>query len=823
MSGNIQLLRAAFDAAREVDDPREQARIVAEQCGHDPALVAEVQALLKEPVPPGFLQPRPAPAKLGEYELIAEIDRGGVGVVWKARQPSLGREVALKVLNAGPGVSNDQIARFHREPRAIAKLSHPHIVPVFADGQEGDTHWFAMQLVDGHSLADELQSQSGTAPRPVQPILPQFGTGQWFTSISTLCADAAAALHMAHDCGILHRDVKPHNLLLDRHGTVLVADFGLARDMHLVSLTDTGAIAGTWHYMSPEQAKVIDHPVDHRTDVYSLGVVLYESLTLVHPFEGRTSGEVVERIRRFTPRPIRQLNPRVPRDLETICMAAMSRLPISRYRTALDLHDDLQRFLAREAIVMRPPSWSRRAIEALSRRRRAVALIAFLFMGVVAGAWLNTLHARSSEARRIHAQCADIVSTDDLGTLDEVKLGRLYRSILDDPDPTARAAKERIEAHAATLAHLAGIVDETERHESERARRMIERVVAERRANTILDRVPVRDPGSPLSDPLHVHLDIDVVTGTGQPVAAAVAARRIDGLTGEPGDELALGDAPVRKARIPDGMYRILLRTADGDLREYVRTFGIAERPSVRLLLDPAVRGLRPMVPIAAATLTLPDTKQERPHGLKGRSTAVPAFWLDPFEVTIAEYAVFLASTKRSPPLGWDELCVPDYMNRPVVWVAWEDAVAFAEWAGKRLPTLAEWFVAARGPQARLRPYEGLDFRGNTRHPRDYGLTLESNLRAFRLYSCDYDTGGGDTVEGVRELLGNVAEWVESPAVIETPAGRVADRYQRYVAGGTWWAAAENVGLPNTTSRDIGPVGASFAYGFRCARSVSPR
>jgi formylglycine-generating enzyme required for sulfatase activity len=228
------------------------------------------------------------------------------------------------------------------------------------------------------------------------------------------------------------------------------------------------------------------------------------------------------------------------------------------------------------------------------------------------------------------------------------------------------------------------------------------------------------------------------------------------------------------------------------------------------------------MVPIAAATLTLPDTQQERPHGLKGRSTAVPAFWLDPFEVTIAEYGVFLASTKREPPPFWNDLYVPDLMNRPVVAVTWEDAVAFAEWAGKRLPTLAEWFVAARGPEARLRPYEGTDFRGNTRHPKP-DFTRESQLRAFRLHSCDYDSGGGDTFEGVRELLGNVAEWVESPVVIPTAAGMLADRHQRYVAGGTWWAAEAKFGLSSTTSRDIGPLGAWFAYGFRCARSSPPR
>jgi hypothetical protein len=206
----------------------------------------------------------------------------------------------------------------------------------------------------------------------------------------------ADALHCAHEHGLVHRDVKPQNLLLQENRRVQVGDFGLVRDESLGSLTRTGELAGTPYYMSPEQAKIVRASVDHRTDVYSLGVVLYELATHQRPFEGKTSADVLTKIRDTHPSGLRSLNPHLPRDLETICLKAMAKEPRDRYATAAELRDDLRRFLAHEAIVAKPPTWLAHAGRWMRRHRYKVGAFGLLIGGIAGGQrWPRTRSRRA--------------------------------------------------------------------------------------------------------------------------------------------------------------------------------------------------------------------------------------------------------------------------------------------------------------------------------------------------------------------------------------------------------------------------------------------
>jgi formylglycine-generating enzyme required for sulfatase activity/tRNA A-37 threonylcarbamoyl transferase component Bud32 len=371
-----------------------RAAFVAKECAGDSALREELERLLASgsPLggflePPGQVQPLPATGsdthRLGEFEIVRELGRGSSGVVYLARQPSLKRDVALKVFATNEQSTAVQVARFHREAQAVARLAHPGIVKVFADGAAGPNHWFAMEYVPGHDLARELQLQRSHSVLPSeQPFLPRPTEPEHATRVARLVADVARALHAAHEAGIVHRDVKPENLLLSPDGSVRVGDFGLARAEALGSISATNQIAGTLYYMSPEQAHVERTTVDHRTDLYSLGVVLYELCTLHRPYQGKTVVDVFDQIRRARPVPIRARNRAIPRDLETICAKAMASAVDDRYRNAREFADDLERFLRHEAIKARPQTALEKCVRWVRRERARLAVAATVVVGV---------------------------------------------------------------------------------------------------------------------------------------------------------------------------------------------------------------------------------------------------------------------------------------------------------------------------------------------------------------------------------------------------------------------------------------------------------
>ena len=329
--------------------------------------------------------------RLGDYEIIREAGRGGMGVVYAAHQISLARKVALKVLPFAAVLDQKQILRFENEARAAAQLHRPNIVPVYGVGSDRGVHFYAMQFIEGRSLRDVIEearsgtrdsalirhsvdrssslkgtgasrAEASTKPMGAFPTHPTGSRHKHVLSLASLGVEAAEALHAAHECGVIHRDVKPSNLLLDRHGKLWVTDFGLARCQTNGSITNSGDVLGTLQYMSPEQGQGRSALVDQRTDIYSLGVTLYELLALRRPFEGENHATVVRQIELGQYKPIRQRCSSVPRDLENVITKAMAASREERYATAQDLADDLRRFIEGKPIRAKPPRISQHRV-----------------------------------------------------------------------------------------------------------------------------------------------------------------------------------------------------------------------------------------------------------------------------------------------------------------------------------------------------------------------------------------------------------------------------------------------------------------------------
>jgi tRNA A-37 threonylcarbamoyl transferase component Bud32/tetratricopeptide (TPR) repeat protein len=297
------------------------------------------------------------PRQFGDYELLARIGQGGMGIVFRARQISLNRLVALKMLRSDDLGTAAEAGRFRREAELVAELDHPHIVSVYEVGEREGRHFFSMKLIEGGNLLGRL---------------PHLGTPR---EAALLVRTVAGAVDHAHQRGILHRDLKPSNILLDAEGRPYVTDFGLARRLHAdQELTQARAVLGTPSYMAPEQT--LGQAVTTATDVYGLGAILYALLTGQPPFAGDSVLDTLEQVRSQDPAPPTRLNPRVPCDLETICQKCLAKEPARRYAGARDMADDLGRWLQGEPIRARRISVAERAWKWARRKPAAAALVA---------------------------------------------------------------------------------------------------------------------------------------------------------------------------------------------------------------------------------------------------------------------------------------------------------------------------------------------------------------------------------------------------------------------------------------------------------------
>lgn len=317
------------------------------------------------------LDPLQEGATVGEFRVLRRIGSGGMGAVYLAEQEGLARRVALKLLLPGLTSTASDVDRFRREARAAARLKHPNIVRIHTSGFHPELRacWFAMDHIEGHDLAREILLLRGEGAEGEKPVLPPANSAEYFRAVGKLVRDVASALQHAHDHQIVHRDVKPQNLLLDRTGHVFVADFGLARDERFGEVTRTRRAMGTLHYMSPEQIDTARNVVDTRTDVYSLGVVLYELLGLRRPFDGASEIEVIDRIHRGEVRAVETLNPKVPLALARVTRRAMARDVERRYASCAELAADLERFSNGQSVLATDPSWLERTRHALWTRR----------------------------------------------------------------------------------------------------------------------------------------------------------------------------------------------------------------------------------------------------------------------------------------------------------------------------------------------------------------------------------------------------------------------------------------------------------------------
>jgi serine/threonine protein kinase len=379
---------------------------------------------------------------LGDFRIIQEVGRGGMGVVYEAVQRSLNRRVALKVLPFAAAMDATQLRRFQTEALAAAQLHHTHIVPVYSVGCERGVHYYAMQFIEGQTLARAIAERRQTeeqSPRPVGERVaegrvrgpgerrasatahrvrrgspdpaetpdrrspaptarvhassyskptgatPNARSREYIRFVAELGIQAAAALDHAHKLGIVHRDIKPANLLLEVAGHLWITDFGLARLQDDAGLTITGDVLGTLRYMSPEQALAKRGYLDHRTDIYSLGATLYELATLRPAIDGNDRQEVLRKIAQEEPTPPRRLNPAIPRELETILLKTMNKEPGDRYATALELAEDLERFLENKPIRAKRRTTLERAAKWSRRHATSVGSVALVLLLAVAG------------------------------------------------------------------------------------------------------------------------------------------------------------------------------------------------------------------------------------------------------------------------------------------------------------------------------------------------------------------------------------------------------------------------------------------------------
>ncbi len=384
--------------ARYVDRMNAGERILPEEILADhPDQGQEILDLLADFV---SIDSPPPLGTLGDYTLRRQIGRGGMGVVYEAWQNSVDRRVALKVLPAGIAADNKAFMRFMREARAAAQLNHRNVVAVYAMGQEEKAPYFAMEYIEGETLAQLIPRLKHAEPESDTP----FGTKEcagYFEAVAQVFADVTDGLQHAHAKGVVHRDIKPSNLILDQAGRLRILDFGLAQLEGQESLTRSGDVVGTPLYMSPEQARQRTIRVDHRTDIYSLGATLYEMLTSRPPFKGKDHHDTLSQIMQRDPVDPRRINPRVPRELETIVLKCLRKDPDDRYGTAEALAQDLKRFARGDPVEARPQArWEKTARRLWRHRTLALASLGVLLLTLAGLAVSNVLIARARDAAR---------------------------------------------------------------------------------------------------------------------------------------------------------------------------------------------------------------------------------------------------------------------------------------------------------------------------------------------------------------------------------------------------------------------------------------
>ena len=396
---------------------------------------------------------RPVNNKIGEYRIIHELGRGGMGIVYEAEQASLSRRVALKVLPFAALLDSKRLDRFRNEARAAAQLKHPNIVSIYAVGCEQGIHFFSMELIEGQSLASIVSHAGVAGPTrhnegmtaakssedgdtvPIAQLSTEFSTDRrsYFRSVARLGIQAAEALHFAHREGVIHRDIKPSNLLLNRDGVLHIADFGLARLETGSDLTATGDVVGTLRYMSPEQLES-GALVDQRTDIYSLGLTLYELISRKPAFDAEQKQHLIRQVVEDELPQLNSVVTNVPTDLANVIHKASAKNRNDRYETAQEFADDLQRFLAHKPVQARRVSQLEHLRRWTRRNPLVAVLLAILFLTLLSSAIAGvagSLHlAKVANDTKLRLYASDVRRAQDLleegDTLQAIKVLEQY-------------------------------------------------------------------------------------------------------------------------------------------------------------------------------------------------------------------------------------------------------------------------------------------------------------------------------------------------------------------------------------------------------------
>ena len=826
----------------EADRPR----ILAELCGDDRELAAAVQAQLEAEAacPTQFLGIPPATANferpLGRFHIIRKLGQGAVGRVYEAHQTDIRRRVALKVIDAGehgPMV----VERLHREADAAGALRHPGIVTIWEHGHDGDQHWVAMELVLGHTLAHEMRLGHGaTADAGQRPILPPRTARARLPALVELCARLADALHYAHEHGVVHRDVKPANILLQPDGLPKLVDFGLARHVDATRITMQGEIAGTPAYMSPEQAAGDQLAIDGRTDVYSLGAVLFELLTGAPPFGVGAIHEVLRRIRLGPAPQLRRRDPSLPLDLDAICRKAMATQRDERYPTAGDLAADLRRFLDFEAVhASRGNLWqsTRRWVR---RHRRRLAAVAIVGAGAISIGWVVRITARedvfATTLDGLDARLGTAVAQSDIDELlavhgavtalrarmAEAGSGSLRRAdailtLLDARGRVLLAAAEERSATALGDARKGDAIDE----------RQLLAAVAEFGVAASL----LTEPGR-VGERARLSFWFPRLSVDAEVPGAQVFLRPVQLPAGEfaPAGP-ALGRTPLREVPVPPGHYRVVVVSPDGGAQaELTRWLG-----HWKTTYDLGRVVLRPTAEVTADMVAIPaGTQAIRVANFAGDPPTHPlvafaheAFVIDRCEVSNGDFAAFLAavSDPKLRPLRWEVRDDPAWRARPVVNVSYVQARAFAEWRGKRLPTELEWNAAAFGTD-REAPWGTGEPAADVVTSRPVSKAeREDDARFYEAYlrgTAAIDAVTSDrTPEGVLHLCGNVMEITDSVATSGL-GGRTVPLFTHGRLKGCSWLRRDIHELRSYAEFQIAAPAEEPNLGFRCAKSQSP-
>lgn len=644
------------------------------------------------------------PHRIGDFELRREVGRGGMGVVYLARDLTLDRDVAIKMLEPRFGATSKFLAAFKQEAVLASQLRHPAIVPVFRFGDHEGRPFIVTPYIEGETLRERLRT---TSESPVSAP----DTRAWRREVARVVATIAEALDRAHAEGIVHRDVKPSNIIIDSAGRPHLLDFGISMragdGQSLLPVAQMGSSA----YASPEQTD--GGPIDGLSDVFSLGVVLFESLTGQRPFHQADRAADAKRALAPHAPHARRVDRSIPVDLDVICQKAMATARDDRYQSAAHVAADLRAWLADRPILARPDPMPRRVGRWVGRHRALVFSSTAAIVALVASAigfWI--------------AQ-----------------------------DPRPRLSLEGVPEDA--------------------------RIVIQPLA------VPL---GSPDGEPFEV---------------------------GE-------------RTRLDPGWYRIVVIGGDGAQAEFSRW--LAPESTTRLAVRPVARSK------AIEGMVRFDPAEHPPHptsvSFPGASLAEP-FWIDRREVSNAQYEAFVLdpATDVPPPPHWNgPRCPEHWRDLPVVGITWAEARAYAEWAGKRLPTIAEWLHAASGSEGRryttTEPVGSAadlgvifvgDAPGSRVLPSVQSATIPESWMAYQEHVRPvHDPGGGfadRTPEGLLNMYGNVREWTDSVPFHEDGLAPA-----RMIMGFCWqMRGREPVSMAVTREQPI--EFRIIGTGLRCARS----